>query len=195
MLDLLILEIRTAEEFDRIKPLIDTQRRRLTSNTFRLIRTQEVCQCFIDYSLKCANVLTDTRSVSMKQFIRGGFYYYFGKKNTQYLRLFLPHVNLLAETRTISFSFNLEQAVSSGCVDLRSMLLENGLDVNFAIGSRTMLFFACVDQQEMVKLLIDKQANVNHRCVFNTSPLSIATNSDNKAIIDLLIDAGASIKT
>lgn len=91
---------------------------------------------------------------------------------------------------------------------IAKLLIQYGADVNaryagYDDGSEigyTALFYAVTDNEKanLVQLLIDSKADVNHRAADGKTPLIIARemsiygNSGNKEIIEILIDNGAS---
>ncbi len=88
-------------------------------------------------------------------------------------------------------------AVSEGNVDVVKMYLADGLDLNLKYEqwrSTTLLHRAvAADQEEIVKLPIDKGADVNAKDINSNAPLSLTGIHGNVSVADLLVSAGAGL--
>ena len=88
-------------------------------------------------------------------------------------------------------------AVSAGNVDVVKMYLSDGLDLNLKYEqwfSTTLLHRAvAADQEEIVKLLIDRGADVNAKDINSNAPLSLTGIHGNVSVADLLVSSGADL--
>lgn len=71
-------------------------------------------------------------------------------------------------------------------VEMAKLLIDAGADINGALGAA-----ACIDNVEVASLLLDCGANVNG--IGSWSPLEEALYWNNRRVIDLLLDHGASV--
>lgn len=101
----------------------------------------------------------------------------------------------ISDTETDYLSPAFFVALKSGSVDEVSSLIEWGEDVNkdFADGMTPLFVAAKNGHTEIVRLLIDKGANLEGECDYGT-PLLQATEAGHTEIAKLLIEAGAMIK-
>ncbi len=88
-------------------------------------------------------------------------------------------------------------AVSEGNIDVVRMYFADGLDLNLKYeewNSTTLLHRAvAADQEEIVKLLIDKGADINAKDINSNTPLSLTGIHGNVSVADLLVSAGADL--
>jgi len=88
-------------------------------------------------------------------------------------------------------------AVSEGNIDVVRMYLADGLDLNLKYeewNSTTLLHRAvAADQEEIVKLLIDRGADVNAKDINSNAPLSLTGIHGNVSVADLLVSSGADL--
>ena len=83
--------------------------------------------------------------------------------------------------------------------DFAKQFAESGADVNYqydlsknyADGMTALLYAAKWENLEMVKLLLEKGADINAKAVNGDTPLSIAAKSDNDEIVAFLLENGA----
>lgn len=71
-------------------------------------------------------------------------------------------------------------------VEMAQLLIDGGADINGALGAA-----ACIDNVEIVALLLDHGAEINGTSSW--SPLEEALYWNNKGVIDLLLERGASV--
>jgi ankyrin repeat protein len=87
------------------------------------------------------------------------------------------------------------KAVRSGDIDDAEMLLNQGVDVDqkyYIYGrSSALILAACYSRSNIVKLLLDKGADVNLQDHLGYTALMLAAKNGNEDIIDLLLEKGA----
>lgn len=186
-----IESLETAEDFESRRGKIDSFADQFDSHIFGSVKTVEICLLLIDYFVARPD---------FHYLIGGGFTHYLREARVDYLRCFLPHINvkqLFAAQTEYSLLIALSEVVREGSMDVIELLFEHGLDVNTAlIQDRTMLFGACSNKRiELIDLLISKGINVNHRCRFGNCALKLAIDSGEVQIVDRLILAGVDLFT
>ena len=80
-----------------------------------------------------------------------------------------------------------------GCIDFTKWLLENGMDVNMPNKYEGSAIGAAIRRPEIVKLLIEKGANVNLANSHGWTPLMYAANYGTLESLKLLVEAGADL--
>ena len=90
-------------------------------------------------------------------------------------------------------------ALTNKLYDITDLLISYGADVNYredleSILEATPLTYACEKNSiEAVKYLLMREADVNLGCSLYGTPLSASVRTGNKELIQLLLDAGATI--
>ena len=105
-----------------------------------------------------------------------------------------PSTEGSAMSSTLVEAQPLHFAATNGDVELVSLLLDRGAEINAATQDGwTALHFACLRGNEgLVQLLLDRGADVSMTTRSGMSALSIATSEGDRDIVELLLDRGAS---
>jgi ankyrin repeat protein len=86
----------------------------------------------------------------------------------------------------------LSVAIRMNYLDVASLLIEHGADVNkYSDGNVHLNIAASAGNVDMVRLLLDSGADVNMKGTLNATPLLVAMSSGNMELIRLLLDHGA----
>ena len=92
-----------------------------------------------------------------------------------------------------SLPFDLLDHLRKGHIEESLALLKSDepVDINQVwpeTGETALIFASPLDSYELVKLLIEKGANVNQRCAQGTNPIQFAIINNNIPILELLLD-------
>ncbi|XP_069670311.1 uncharacterized protein [Periplaneta americana] len=101
------------------------------------------------------------------------------------------------ETKDWNYKTPLSWAAYSGVLEMVSLLVEKGADVNtYDMDKQTPLYYAVSGSHvNVVQFLINSGADVNACNTFGDSPISVATKQGNVDLTKLLLDKGADVNT